>query len=129
NDHGPLRPMRETIISRLLLDRANLFHYSVESSGHQLMHRLGLVSRDKIWTVAVTSEQLGQLFMGNTRENRRTGYFISVEMQDRNHRSVSRRVQKLVGMPARGERAGFRLAVADHAASDEVRVVQHRSIR
>ena len=31
-------------------------------------------------------------------------------------------------MPARGERAGLRLAIADHAAGEEIGIVEHRAV-
>ncbi|HEX7974581.1 MAG TPA: hypothetical protein VF498_09250, partial [Anaerolineales bacterium] len=47
---------------------------------------------------------------------------LAGEMQDRQHRAIGARVEELVGMPGRGERPGFRLAVAHHAAGDQIRV-------
>ena len=49
-------------------------------------------------------------------------------MQDRQHRAVARRVQELVGVPAGGQRPGFRLAVADDAGDDQIRIVEGRAI-
>src|SRR5262249_55198758 len=37
-------------------------------------------------------------------------------------------IEKLVGMPARRERSGFRLAVTDHAGDDQVGIVVGRSV-
>ena len=49
-------------------------------------------------------------------------------MQDRKHRAVARGVDELVGVPARGERAGLGLAIAHHAARDQVGVVVDRAV-
>ena len=37
-------------------------------------------------------------------------------------------VQKLVGVPGRGERSAFRLAIADHAGDDQVGVVERGAV-
>jgi hypothetical protein len=46
------------------------------------------------------------------------------EMKDRKNRSIVRGVEKLVGVPARGQRARLRLAIADDAGDDEIGVVE-----
>jgi hypothetical protein len=50
-------------------------------------------------------------------------------MQDREHHAVSDGIEELVGMPARGEWPGLRLAVADNAGDDQVGVVVGRTVR
>jgi len=50
-------------------------------------------------------------------------------MKDRQHGAVVHRVQELVGMPARCERAGLGLTVSDHAGDEEVRVVERGAVR
>src|ERR1700693_1830985 len=50
-------------------------------------------------------------------------------MQDRQHRAVGGRVEKLVGMPRRGQRAGFRLAIADDAGDEETGIIEDRPER
>ena len=50
-------------------------------------------------------------------------------MQDRQHRAVARRIQKLVGMPAGRKRPGLGLPVADDAGDDQIRVVEGRAVR
>jgi hypothetical protein len=47
-------------------------------------------------------------------------------MQDRQHHAVGGRIEELVGVPGRGQRAGFRLAIADDAGDDEIGIVEHR---
>ena len=79
--------------------------------------------------MAVSLQQLAQLRLGDSREHSRVGDLVAVEVQDREHRSVSRRVDELVGVPARGERTCLRLAVADNAEDREARVVEGRAVR
>lgn len=43
-------------------------------------------------------------------------------------RAITRRVEKLVGMPRHGQRPGLRLAVADHAAGEQFRIVEYCAI-
>jgi len=40
-------------------------------------------------------------------------------MQDRQHRTVGGRIEKFVGMPRRGQRSGFCLAVTDDTGDDQ----------
>ena len=88
----------------------------VQRRRHQLVHRLRIVAFDEVRLVAVAAEQLRQLLVADAREHRRAGDLVAVQMQDRQHRAVARRIQKLVRMPARRERAGLRFAIADDAA-------------
>ena len=78
--------------------------------------------------IAIAAEQLGQFLAADAREHRRIGDLEAVEMQDRKHRAIARRVEKLVGMPAGGQRAGFRFAVADDAGDDQIGIVERRAI-
>ena len=78
--------------------------------------------------VAVAAHQLGQFLAADARQHRRIGDLEPVEMKDRKNRAIARRIEKLVGVPAGGERAGFRLAVADDAGDDQIRIVEGRAI-
>ncbi len=49
-------------------------------------------------------------------------------MKNRNHRAVAHGVQELIRVPAGGERAGLRLAVADDAADEQIGVVERRAV-
>ena len=66
--------------------------------------------------------------MRDAREDRRVGDLVAVQMQDRQHRAVGRRVQEFVAVPRGRERPGFGLAVADHAGRDQVGIVEDRAI-
>src|SRR5580704_6521722 len=59
---------------------------------------------------------------------KRTGELEPIEMKDRKNCTIARRIEELVGVPARGERAGFRLAVADDAGDNQIRIVEGRAI-
>ena len=57
------------------------------------------------------------------------GDFVSVQMQNRQHRSISRGIQEFVGMPTGRERPRFRFTVADDAGYDQTGIVERGSIR
>ena len=97
--------------------------------GHQLMHRLGLVAFHEIRLVAVAGEKLRQLLVGNARQHRGIGDLVAIQMQDRQHRAVARRIQKFVRVPAGRQRPGFRFAIAHHAAHQQIRIVERRAVR
>ena len=48
-------------------------------------------------------------------------------MQDRQHGAVAHRVEELVRVPAGGERAGFRFAIAHDAGDEQVGIVERRA--
>src|SRR4051794_22083561 len=93
------------------------------------MDVLGLVTDDEVRLVAVPDEQVGQLLVWDPGEDRGVGDLVAVEMEDRDDRTVDRRVEELVRVPARRQRPGLRLAVADDAEDDEVRVVERGAVR
>ena len=94
-----------------------------------LMHHLRLVALDEVRRPAVAAEQLLQFLMLDAGQDGRVADLVAVEVQDRQHRAVGDRIEKLVGMPGRGQRSGFRLAVADDAGDDQIGIVEHRPER
>src|SRR4029078_11612400 len=50
-------------------------------------------------------------------------------MQDRKHRPVTCRIEKLVGMPTSRERPGLALAIAHYAARDQAGIIEDRAVR
>src|SRR5947199_7720359 len=49
-------------------------------------------------------------------------------MQDGQHGAVACRVREFVGMPTGGERSSLGLAVAHHATSDKIGIVENRTV-
>ncbi|MPN60009.1 hypothetical protein SDC9_207732 [bioreactor metagenome] len=47
-------------------------------------------------------------------------------MQNGQHRAVMHRIEKLVRVPACGERAGLRFPIADDAGDEQVGIVKRR---
>jgi hypothetical protein len=109
----------------LLLDPSDPLHRRVERRSHGLVHELGLVPNDEVGRPSVATKQLLQLLARNSGEKRRIRDLVAVEMQDRQHRAIGGRIEKLVGMPGRGQRARLRLAIANDAGDDERGVVEH----
>ncbi len=92
------------------------------------MHQLRIVALDEMWIVAVAAQQLCQFLTTDARQHCRIGDLKSVQMKDRKYGSISCGIQKLVGMPAGGEGAGFGLPVADDAGDDQIRIVEGGTI-
>ena len=124
HDHRPARPLRHAVTGRLGLDRRDLGEDGVERRGHQLVHRLRIVALDEIRRVAVAAEELLELLVADAGEHGGIGDLVAVQVQDRQHRPVGQRVQELVRVPARRQRPGLRLAVADDAGDDQVGIVE-----
>ncbi len=88
------------------------------------MHGFGIVAREREGLVSVAAHEVFEFFMGNTGEDGGIGDLVAVEVEDGEHGAVGGGVEELVGVPAGGEGAGFRFAVADDAGDDEVGVVE-----
>src|ERR1043165_5690413 len=67
--------------------------------------------------------------MADPCKNSRVGDLVAVEMKNRENDTVASRVEKLVGMPARGEPSGLGLASADYASRDQIRIIEDGSVR
>jgi hypothetical protein len=83
-----------------------------------------IVAADVDRPVPVPAHQLRQFFLGDARQHRRVRDLVAVQVQHRQHGAVPGRVQEGGGLPRRCQRAGFGLAVADHAADQQIRVVE-----
>ena len=98
--------------------------HRVQHAGQLLMDGARLVAFDEVRLVAHALEELPQLVLGNAGEEAGVGDLVAVQVEDRQHAAVAGRVEELVAVPAGGERPGLRLAVADDAGDDQVRVVE-----
>src|SRR6266568_5027544 len=84
--------------------------------------------RDEKGLMAVPAHQGGELVLRNPGEQGRARDLVAVQMQDRQHGAVATGVEQLVRMPARGQRAGLRLAVAYDARDEQVGIVEGGSV-
>src|SRR5208282_1019436 len=71
------------VLTRVFLNRSNFVNDGVQSTGHKLMHRLGLVSLDEIWFPAVPGEELGEFVIVHTRKHRGIRDLPAIEMENR----------------------------------------------
>ena len=129
HDHRPARP-RRSLVARARAAGSRRSRRATSSSVAAISPciSVGVRALDEPRRVAVALEQRPQLVAGDPREHRRVGDLVAVQVQDRQHRAVARRVQELVRVPAGGERAGLGLAVADDAQRQQVRVVERRAV-
>ena len=110
------------------LDRRDVGEDGVERRGHQPVHHPRIVTLDEMRCVAVAAEELVEFLTADAGEHGRIGDLVAVQVQDRQHRSVGQRVQKLVRVPARRHRPGLGLAVPDGAGDDQAGVIEGRTV-
>ena len=116
-------------VTGLALDLPDPGDDVVQHAGHLGVHDLRVGPGDEHRRVAVAAQQRVQLLLGDPGQHRRVGDLPAIQVQDRKDRAVPGRVQELAGVPAGGQRPGFRLAVADDAGHDEIRVVERGAVR
>src|SRR5262249_12127960 len=78
--------------------------------------------------VSVAGEEVNQCVVIKAPKYGRIRDFVAVQMKERNYCPVACRIQKLVGMPTRGEWSRLTLAVTNHAASQQVGIVKDRAV-
>ena len=83
---------------------------------------------DEMRRVAIAAQQVIELLVADAGKHGGIGDLVAVEMQDRQDGAVPHRVQELVGMPARRQRSGLGLAVADNTGDDQIRIVERGAI-
>ena len=131
HDHRPARArdsVRVTMGSGLTLDMKNFGQRSLERPGQQLVDDHRIVACDEMRIVTIAAQQIGQFLMADARQHRGVRDLETIEVQDRQHRAIARRVQEFVRVPARGQRPGLRFAVADHAGDDEIGIIKRRAV-
>src|SRR5690606_41234905 len=101
--------------------------HAIERCSHFLVQYSRVVALYECRLIAVTTDEMLQFFVREAGEETRVGDLPAIQVQDGQHRAVRRRVEKLVRMPACGERSCFRLAVTDDAGNHEIRVVECRT--
>src|ERR1700729_1214154 len=120
-DHRPARPLdgarRGT---RRMLNLVNFCYDLIKRTGEALMHHGRNIAFHEMRFITVTADQVGQFLAADAGEHSRIGDLEPIEMKDRKNCTIPRRIEELVGVPARGERAGFRLAVADDAGDNQI---------
>jgi hypothetical protein len=129
HDHRPARSCHHPLTgARHLLDLPDFRKDLVQRTGQRLMHQRGVGALNEMRLISITPHKVGQFFAADPRQDRRIGDLESVEMQDGQHCPIPRRIDKFVGMPARGQGTSLRLPVADNTSDDQVGIVEHSAI-
>ena len=124
DDHRPDRAFRKSFLPRIGLDAPDLADHGFERGRHELVHHSRVIPFDEMRRVAVAAKERFELLMTDPRQDCRIGDFVAVEMQDRQHRAVARRIEELVGMPARRERPCLGFAIADDGGHNEIGIIE-----
>ena len=130
DDHRPAWPLFVTA-GGLGLDLRDLVEHGVEQHREPTVcvrDVVVLLRLEEVRVVAVTDHQAAQFVGRNAGQHRRIRDLVAVQMQDWQHHAVLGGVHELVGMPARRERSGLRLTVADDRGDEQVRVVERGAV-
>src|SRR6185295_6546120 len=117
--HRPTRSLEAAVAARGGLHALNFADRLVQRRGHELVHLRWLAALDENRGVAVAAEKLVEFLVADARQHAGVGVLVAVEVQNGEHGSVRGRVEKLVRMPAGGERAGLRLTVTNDRGHDK----------
>ena len=128
NNHGPARASFESLRPGLALDVLNIADHRVERGRHLLVHRRRLVALDEVRLVTVAAKQRLQFVAWDAGQHGRPGNLVAVQVQDGQNRAVMDWIQKLVRVPARGQRAGLRFAIPHDAGDQQVGIVEGRAV-
>ena len=129
HDHRPPRAGGLTAGARLALDGVNVGDDGVDGGGHQLVHLPGVLTLDVARFPAAAAQELVELLVFDAGQHGGVADLVAVQMQDRQHRPVTDRIQELGGMPSRGQRPGLGLAVTDDAGHDQAGIVERGAER
>ena len=88
------------------------------------MHRFRIVAFHKVGRPAAASQELLQFLVLDAGQDGRIADLVAIQVQDRQHRSVANRVEKLVGLPGGRQGTRFRFAIANHARNDQPGIVE-----
>ena len=124
DDHRPQWSAHLPVHPRCPLNGRDLVERVIECAGQLPVHVDRIVTGDGDRHVAVAAHQRIQFVGRDAGQHRRVGDLVAVEVQDRQHRPVAHRVEEFVGMPARRQRTGFGLTVADDRGHHQVRIVE-----
>ena len=88
----------------------------------------GLIPFNEKGLVPIPGVKLDQIIVGHAAGHSGVGDFVAVQMKDRQHRAITRRIQELVRMPASCQGSRLRFTVADYATDKQLGVVEGRAI-
>ena len=129
DQHRPRWARRRTLFARSFLNGCDAIQHGLKYRRGLLVqnHRIVTLKRERL--VSITAHQFFEFGVRNPRQHGRIGDLIAIQVKDGQHRAVGCRVEKLVRVPACGQRACLRFTIAHHAGHDQVRIVECRAIR
>ncbi|MNW51700.1 hypothetical protein D3C74_291920 [compost metagenome] len=125
--HRPYRTSSVPGFARMLLDGLDFLNDRVQRLRHRRMHQLRIFAFYENRFPAHAFEISGHFLVRLTRQDRWVADLKSIQVKDRQHRSVRDRVDEPVGEPRSRKRSGFGFPVAYDDRRNEVRVVQNRA--
>src|SRR5947209_11292823 len=88
------------------------------------MHQLGVAAFDKVRRPAVAAKESLKLFVSDARKDGGIGDLVAIEVKDGKNGAIADRIEKLVRVPAGGERPCLCLPVADNDGDDQVGIIE-----
>src|ERR1700730_6161938 len=124
NDRRPLGVGLGSVCARVTLNAAYPRVALIKRSSERLMNVRGIGAFDKERLVTSRLKKSLYAFIWGAAECRRPCDFVSIQMQDRQHRTIARGIQILDALPRSGEWACFRFAVSNHSSDNQIRIVE-----
>ena len=123
DDRGP-GPVGVGTGPRRALDRGDRRAAVGEGHGEVAVDLARVGAADEARLVAVSRQQGGDPLLARAPEHGRPGDLVFVEVEDRQHGAVARRVEIGDPLPGALQGSGLGLTVADHAGDEQVRMVE-----
>src|ERR1700746_3282913 len=96
HDHGPARSGDLAMLSRGASMLADFIDATFHRCSHRLMHAVDIGPLQKIGSPAIAAEQVLKFVVRDASQQRRIVDLVAVQMKNREHRTMPRRVQELV---------------------------------
>src|ERR1019366_6649939 len=106
------------------LDFADAGDGGFHRASHELVHLFRLVTFDKERLPAAAPQKLLEFLILDAGQHGRVADLVSIQVQDRQDRSVANRGKEIVRLPGRRQRTRLCLAVADDARNDQAGIVE-----
>src|SRR5262249_55323283 len=117
-DHWPARTRRNAGASRFVLCGFDLSDAMIERRCHGLMHARWIRALDKTRCVAIAVKEIFAFFVADAREQSGIVNLVTVEIENRQDRAVSERIEKLIDVPGSRQRSGLGFTVTDYGSDD-----------
>ena len=88
------------------------------------MHQLRFTAFYKVGRPAAASYKLLQFLMLDASQNGWVADLIAIEVEDWQHSSISNGIEKFIGLPGSGQRAGFRFAITDDTGNNQTGIIE-----